>query len=292
MEKQYIEFKKKRELGEILNDTFAFLRSQFKPLMTTFFKIVGPYLLVMLLAVGFYLYSFGSLMGDGITDNLGAFETVSALLAILVLLVSAIASYTLSQSTILYYIKSYTNGKGSHDFAEIKKEVYASFFPFIGLGFMTTLAVIAGLFMCCVPGVYLYVPLVLSFSILVFDHKSASDAFGYSFTLIKGYWWITFATIFVIMLVVGIAGYAFNIPALIYGWLRMGIFSGEVDVAQLDDYGFIDPIYILLNLLGTLGQFLMNVVTIIAVALIYFNLNERKNFTGTYEKIENLGSNI
>ncbi len=34
----YIEFKKKRELGSILGDTFAFLRTQFKPFFSAFFK--------------------------------------------------------------------------------------------------------------------------------------------------------------------------------------------------------------------------------------------------------------
>ena len=42
MKADYIEFKKQRELGDILTDTFAFLRSEFKPFFTTFFKIVGP----------------------------------------------------------------------------------------------------------------------------------------------------------------------------------------------------------------------------------------------------------
>ena len=57
---EYIEFKKKRELGEVLSDTFAFLRSQFKPFFTTFFKIVGPYLLVMMICLGLYMYFAGN----------------------------------------------------------------------------------------------------------------------------------------------------------------------------------------------------------------------------------------
>jgi len=50
MNNPFIELKKKRELGDILSDTFAFLRSQFKPFFSTFLKIVGPYLLVITLA--------------------------------------------------------------------------------------------------------------------------------------------------------------------------------------------------------------------------------------------------
>ena len=41
MHTDFIEFKKKRELGDVLSDTFAFLRSQFKPFFNVFLKIVG-----------------------------------------------------------------------------------------------------------------------------------------------------------------------------------------------------------------------------------------------------------
>ncbi|MFT5738606.1 MAG: hypothetical protein ACI9SG_002963, partial [Maribacter sp.] len=47
MKSNYIEFKKQRELGEILSDTFAFFRNEFKLFFTIFFKIVGPFLAAM-----------------------------------------------------------------------------------------------------------------------------------------------------------------------------------------------------------------------------------------------------
>ena len=36
---------------------------------------------------------------------------------------------------------------------------------------------------------------------------------------------------------------------------------------------------------------LLNIISIIAGVFIYFNLNEKKNFTGTYERIQSLGGN-
>jgi hypothetical protein len=68
----------------------------------------------------------------------------------------------------------------------------------------------------------------------------------------------------------------------------MGIFSGEIDAEGMMDI-FKDPIYILLNVISTLAQFLLNLISIIAGVFIYFNLNEKKNFTGTYERIDSLG---
>ncbi len=285
----YIEFKKQRELGEILTDTFAFLRTQLKPFLSTFFKIVGPYLLVMLLAFALYFYSFSSVLNFNVQTSYEGFDPILMIIAILALVVTSIAAYVMSQATVLYYIKSYANNKGTTDFDEIKKEVYGSFWNFIGLGFLVGLSVMVGFMFCFFPGIYLIVPLSLTFSILVFNQKGVSEAFSYSFTLVKDNWWITFASIFVVGIIVGVAGYAFSLPAAIYSWVKMGVFSGEVDAVTMMD-GFFDPIYILLNLLATFFKFLLNLISVVAGVFIYFNLNEKKNFTGTYERIQNLGN--
>lgn len=289
MKSNYIEFKKQRELGEILSDTFAFFRNEFKPFFNTFFKIVGPFLAVMVVSLVLYLYfagnTFNLLLLDSSMD-VANFTTI-ALLG-LVYILSIVAVYTMSQSTVLHYIKSYSNGKGNTDFETIRKEVYDTFWSFIGLGIMVGLSCLVGFMLCIIPGIYLYVPLSLAFCILVFNRMNASDAYSYSFNLVKDEWWMTFATIFIIGIIIGIATYVFAIPTAIYQWIKMGIFSGEIDAEGVMDI-FKDPIYILLNVIGTVAQFLLNLISIIAGAFIYFNLNEKKNFTGTYERIENLG---
>lgn len=290
---EYIEFKKQRELGDILSDTFAFIRSEFKPFFTTFFKIVGPYLLVMMICFALYLYFAGDLFTsilEGADAN--SFDEIGNLATTFVVavlyLISTITVYVMSQSTALHYIKSYANGKGQTNFDEIKSDVYKRFGSFLGLGFLVALSVMVGIFICCIPGVYLWVPLALSFSILVFDQMGASESYGHSFKLIKDEWWMTFATLFVVVIIVSIASYAFSIPTAIYQYAKMGILSGEVDAENMGEI-FQDPIYLFLSMISTLAQFLLNLISVIAGAFIYFNLNEKKNFTGTYERIKALG---
>ena len=79
----------------------------------------------------------------------------------------------------------------------------------------------------------------------------------------------------------------FSIPTAIYTYAKMGIFSGEIDPESLNS--FVDPVYIIINLISTLFSILLNLIPIIASALIYFHLNEKRNFTGTYERISNIG---
>lgn len=289
--KTYIEFKKKRELGDILSDTFAFLRNEFKPFFNTFLKIVGPYLLVMVICMALYMYFAGNsfnnlLLGAG--SNNEAINFATLFVVGFLYIIAVLVVYVMSQSTTLHYIKSYANGKGQINFDEIKSDVYKKFGSFIGLGFLVGISVVVGFMLCFIPGIYLWVPLALSFSILVFSDKGATDAYGESFALVKDEWWITFATLLIIGIIVGVANYAFSIPAQIYQIAKMGIFSGEMDAETVVDI-FKDPIYLLLNIISAVAQFLLNLISVVAGAFIYFNLNEKKNFTGTYEKIQNLG---
>ncbi|MGJ8734705.1 MAG: hypothetical protein ACSHW4_16235, partial [Cellulophaga sp.] len=198
-------------------------------------------------------------------------------------------AYAMAQSVTLHYIKSYVENNGVINFDQIKSEVYSTFWKFIGLAFLVGICVIVGLMFCLIPGIYLYVPLTLAFSILIFNQKSVGDAFSDSFSLVKDYWWITFATLLVVGIVVAVAGYAFSVPSAIYMYAKMGVFSAEIDPSNMGDT-LIDPIGIFINVIAALFQYLLGIITVVAGALIYFDLNERKNLTGTMERIKSLGN--
>jgi hypothetical protein len=243
----------------------------------------------MVVSLVLYLYVAGDSLNLMVFDaDINATNLATTAVVSFVYILSLVAVYTMSQSTVLHYIKSYANGKGTIDVETIRKEVYESFWSFIGLGIMVGLSFGIGLMFCIIPGIYLYIPLSLAFCVLVYNRMGVSDSYSYSFTLVKEEWWMTFATIFVVGIIVVIASYVFAIPTVIYQWVRMGIFSGQIDAEGMTDM-FKDPIYILLNVISTLAQFLLNLISIIAGVFIYFNLNEKKNFTGTYERIDSLG---
>ncbi|WP_276165896.1 hypothetical protein [Zobellia alginiliquefaciens] len=284
--KQYIEFKKQREMSQILSDTFGFLRNEFKSFFGVFFKIIAPYLVVMLISYGFYMFQVGDLMSLSLGGSESIINGMAIFMIALIFIIATVTTYVLAQATTLFYIKSYIKNNGAIDFSEIKQNVYGSFWKFIGLGFLFVICVGAGLIFCIIPGVYLYVPLVLSFSILAFDEKSITDAFSDSFTLVKEYWWITFASLFVVFIIVMVAGSAFALPGTIYSFAKTSILPGEMDA---ENFNFADPVSIILGIISKLAQFLLHLISIVASVLIYFDLNEKKNFTGTFERIKNLG---
>ncbi|MBU2946927.1 hypothetical protein [Zobellia uliginosa] len=284
--KEHIQFKKQREMSQILSDTFGFLRNEFKTFFGVFFRIIAPFLAVMLISYGFYMFQIGDVMSLTMGGSTSLINGFAVFMVALVFILATVTTYVMAQATTLFYIKSYIKNNGVIDFTEIKENVYDSFWKFIGLGFLVAICVGVGFLFCFLPGIYLYVPLVLSFSILAFDGKSISDAFSDSFTLVKDYWWVTFASLFVVGIIVMVAGYAFALPGTIYSYAKMGILSGEMDA---ENFTIADPISIILGIISTLAQFLLHIISVVASVLIYFDLNEKKNFTGTFERIKNLG---
>ncbi|MET2984511.1 hypothetical protein [Aureibaculum conchae] len=290
----FIEFKKERDLGAIINDTFKFIRENWKSYFSAVIKIAGPFILVgSILMVLFFSYYIGAvgdmagMTGDGNpSEFFGVFGTLFGWLGLLML--AAMVVYIMVSLTALYYIKSYISNNGVADFSEIRSNTFKNIWKFLGLGILIVLMVGFGAILCYLPGIYLWVVLSLATSILVFEGKSVGDSISHSFTLIKGQWWNTFGVLLVVTILVGVLGYAFSVPAFVYQMIDQGTALGSDDPSEV--FGiFSDPIYIGLNVISYIGKFVLSSITLIASVFIYYDLNEQKNLTGTIEKIDSLG---
>ena len=118
--------------------------------------------------------------------------------------------------------------------------------------------------------------------------RSSSDAFSQSFTLANADFWTAFGSFIVLGIIYYILGMIFSLPSVLYALVSTGIMSGEIDPANLNSFSA-DPIIILLNVLNTFFQFLLNIILMVAGAVIYFHLHEKTNFTGTYDRISEIG---
>lgn len=291
-----IEFKKERDLGAIINDTFQFIRENWKDYFTAVFKIVGPVLLIgaaiLVFAMVSYSGSIQSLLGGnlGESDPSAAMDSMFGMFGwIFVMFLVFGIVYTLLAEVSLFYIKSYIENNGVANFNDIKENTYKNIWKFIGLGILSILMILVGYVLCFLPAFYIGIVLSLAMPIMVFESKSIGDTISHCFNLIKSEWWNTFGVVLVIGLLVSILGFVFSIPALIYQLISMGISMGAEDPSAMMGI-FEDPIYLVLNLVSYLGKFLFYSITLVSSAFIYFDLNEQKNYTGTFEKIDSLGS--
>ena len=288
----YIEFKKERDLGAIISDTFKFIRENWKDFFSTLVKIAGPFIIggaiLVAIAFSYYMGVVGEFQGSiGSNDPNAIFSFMGPMFGWLALLFFIfMIVYIIVSLTSLYYIKSYINNGGAANFEEVKSNTFKNIWKFIGLGFLIAIMLAVSYILCFLPIIYMWVVLSLATSIMVFENKGIGDTISHCFVLIKEQWWNTFGVLIVITILVSILGYIFSVPSLIYQLIRTGIMpSDPTESLNL----FKDPVYIALYILSYIGKFIFSSITLIATVFIYYDLNEQKNLTGTIEKIDSLG---
>ncbi len=291
MNKPYIEFRKQRDFSSILSDTFGFIRNEFKPFIKTVINIAGPAIVVFMIALAAYNYVSGDVLnfssfGEPSFNSSSVFVIITTAIFYLV---SAIAAYILTVASVLFYIKSYVDNKGVVDPTEVKTNVHKSFWSFLGLSFLKGITLFIAALLCFLPVFYAMIPMAIVFSIYVFEPKrSTSDAYSQSFKLVNIDFWTAFGAFLILGVIYYVLGMVFSIPTVIYTLISTGVFSGEIDPANMSTFSQ-DPILIFLNVLNTFFQFFLNIILIVGGAIIYFHLHEKTNFTGTYDRISEIG---
>ncbi|WP_127844148.1 hypothetical protein [Psychroflexus aestuariivivens] len=292
MNNNYIKFKQKRDLGATISDTFAFIRNEYKAIFRLYFRHVGVVLLLLVAASTYYQYqslniTTGSQFGNSsflseLLPNLG--------IAFIAMIVLSIVYYSLTICTISGLIKSYVNNQGEINEDEVRDLVNQKFLKMSGVIVLIGIILIVAFMLCFLPGIYLMVPFSLVVYVMIFQNKGFSDAVTESFKLIKDNWWITFATILVIGILISVISSVFQLPAVIL--TAMETFTklqSEDPSTVLVDLSS-NALYIVFNVIGNLAQYILGLVTIIALSFIYFNLNEIHNKTGTLEDIDQIGN--
>jgi hypothetical protein len=282
MQDQYIQFKKQRELGEIISVTFKFLRENYKTLIKSITQVVAPTFILLIAALAYYTYTVAG-------SPLAAMEGKSEefLISFFILAVTLLLFYASLYGTVLHYIKSYIENKGTVDEAEVKTGAQDDLGKLFMVFIISAAIVFTGLILFIIPGIYLMVPFSLAAMVLVFNKMSLGDSISHGFSLVKDHWWTTFFSIVVVWLLVYVIGLVFQLPLIIYTFVKMFAVAQEGSLA--DPVSYSDWIFILLNVVSSVIQYLLSSIFVIALAFIYFNLNEHKNLTGTYETIDKLG---
>ncbi len=287
-------FRKEREFGEIISDSFLFFTKNRKDLTRIFLKYIGPYVLLMVVTSTFYQYKTGDIFNNidfinpdpdfvinSFTDNF---------LALALFFISSIIASIMTYATVLHSIKSFVQNNGSLIDAEISAGIKNDFFRILGYTILAGLVCFIGFMLCFFPGVYLTIVLAPGLAIMIMEDISVSDAFSKAFKLIKDNWWITFATILVFSILVSILGFIFQLPTFIYAMvesLTVASNSPEDPSALGDIYQ--NWFYLLMSAITVIGQYFLSIFSVVMVALVYFNLSEKQEFKGTYDQIDQIG---
>jgi hypothetical protein len=282
--------KKERSLGEIISDSFGFVRTYFTETKEVFKKFILPTLVVLLLSSIFLEYSRQQFMQGVFDENNFELLTggITSAIALVLNVLFQIGFYIVSYISILAFMKQKAD-KATFSLEAINDTIRKDFLRVFGLVFVGVIIVVIGFFFLLIPGIYLLVPISLLAPIAVIGGKDFSASFTEAFRLIKENWWITFATILIFSLILSFASVIFQVPLIIYYVVKM-IAGGGIEDPETMFGNDTDWVLILLTIIGQLGGFIFNLITVVMTGLIYYNLNEYHNNSGTIEDIESIGN--
>ena len=278
--KEQFELRKQRDFGQVFNDTFAFFKNNLKPLLRALFVICGFFMLsgaVSSMATYLHFSSPMAYTADGYPYN--RMRSIRYILNIVTMsLISVLTQYSISLVT-LCYMAIYREHKGRQGtVAEVWGYFKYYFRRVFGASLLLGMLTLLGFLCCVLPGIYFTVVFSLVPSIMVMENTTLSDAFGKSFRLISGKWWLVFGVIFVIGLLVGIANSIAGVPLGIVPVVSRFVTNQAVTA----------PLIIFFSILRSLLVVTYTLISI-AITLCYFSLSEEKEGTGLMARIGDFG---
>ena len=275
-----VEFKKRRDFGQVINDTFTFIRQNIKPLIKTYFTFCGLFVLASMATLLLQQFKMVNVIntvgGMRHTRGIGLYG-----IEYFLSLIFSFASYSSMTVAILSYIAIYVQkGNQTPTLDEVWGFFKYYFFRVFGSSFLLMLLLIIGFMFCLVPGFYLFPFIAMMFPIMVIENSSLSYSFSRSFSLIKENFWVTFGTLIIVWIIVYACTTLIVLPTSLFNMLAM--FSSKNPQMSL-------TLTLITTVLQSLCQ-VFTIVPIITISLMYFNLVEEKESVGLMERISNFGN--
>ncbi len=272
-----IEFRKVRDFSGILNATFEFIRRNFKIILKSTVFIVGPFILIAGVFGGLYQSTLFSMRTEmNATSFIIPFVLyyISLVLAVMVLVI-------VNYSIVDEYINSDLQ---TIEIENVWQSVKRNFGKIVltGIGFVF-IVIIATIFLI-IPGIYFGITLCTIFMIRIFEKKGFFDSISRCMYIIKNNWWFTFGLVIVLGLIQGFLGFIFYVPTYIA--MIFTALSG-IGYQQSGNGSSSSVLFIITSIISSFGLIFYS-ISVVGIALQYFNLVERKEATGLMAKINTI----
>jgi hypothetical protein len=275
-----LEFRRQREFGEIISDTFLFIKQNFKPLMKVFFYLCGFFILASILSAVTHILGAGNVKNlNSATSPMQAYSNIFSWSYALVMLFY-LGTYTAVTVSTLSYIAVYIE-KGN--LPPSPEEVWAYFKYYflrvIGSTIPITILMILAFICCIIPGFYVFPALSIFYAVMIFENGSFKYSFGRAFKLANLDWWATAGAMIIIWIITYAAFVIPSLPTMILGMVSM-FTKGPSGTGTT------------LLIISTIIQYLSYVfmmIPLIGVSLCYFNLAERLESGGLLARIDKIG---
>jgi hypothetical protein len=306
---EHIEFEKTRDFGMIFNDSFAFVRQNFKALALCLIFIPLPILLIsgFLIAESManIMKPFMSMVSQGaeykpqsedIAKLFSGFLSPSFLSAIVASVIGSMLLY----GTTTIFVRNYVRGQ-SLEVSEVWQGIVSNFGTLAStslgggllMGLFISLTAIMNMLPCLgtigwiILILFLAVLMQLLYPIRFEENWGLFDAITRGRELLKGHWWQSVGLFLVMYIIVAIMASIFSAPAQIYMQMVMpsAMKNGVMDPTQL--VGTFKVFFYIAMLLGQFSALLYSLI-LITFYFQYFSLVEEKEGQGLSGRIEGI----
>lgn len=277
-----MELRKLRNFSDNINDTFQFIKQEFKPLLGCYVAICGIFIVLSSVIGG--LYQRDSMVGfmrifKGLDYQQRGLGDVFNLNYFLILFLGTL-SYVIMHIVVAVYFKLYNQkGKVSPTIEEVWKATLRYIVPIFFYSIIYGIITFISVFFCLVPFFYFAVVFAPFTLIYVVEEVSFGEGFSRCFNLIRDNYWESLGIYFISYLI-------YSISAGIIGFI-VSLLAGGISYLTTKDLAAVTGIFT-----GTLNIFthIFYVIFAVSVALNYYNLVERLDGSGLLERIDSLGS--
>ena len=278
MQQPKIEFRQVRDFGEVINDTFVFIKQNFKPMMKSVITISGIF------AIGFSVVSILAFLnlkelikGGGLSNPTERVEnTLSATIPVYIF--TFLVFFMVSLATLCYIAVYVEKNKETPTITEVWSYTKYYFLRYLGSNILAFLMLILGFVCCVLPGFYLWPISSLITTAIILENGGISYSFSRGFKLVKENWWSSFGTLIILSIIYYACTMAVSIPFLLAG-------SG----ASFLTPDFSQPVILIIiqNVIGAFALYFV-MIPIIGVALLFFSLVEQKESEGLMQRIQSV----
>lgn len=268
MTEKEIQFRKKREIGDIFSDTFIFIRQEIEPISRLVTIYVLPFILLYAVV---HVYLQKNVINkidftntEALLSNIGPVYLNMFLFALFGLFVQSLLI-----ATYYTFIEAFVKkGNSNFDLAEITPQLFSNGLLAIGAGFAIFIVVIIGFMLCFVPGIYFANTLSLAIIILIFEKKGLVQALQRSAFLVKAQWWNTLLINITGIIMIWVASLIMSLPMIFTG-LTVDIFNPPATPIEYPEW------YWIVIGLSTAVSSVLYIIPYTFLAFQYFNLDER-----------------
>ena len=262
-----INFNQVRGFSDSITLTFNFIKQEFKPLLRSFAVIALP---VVFIGLFFMSYSARESLITIVQPDQYAGSSLDMLTNSLLTNLLTMVIYFWMSLIGIAYIRVYQD-KVAVMWRNLGKSLLWAV--------IYLLMVVFGMILFIAPGIYLGVVFGFVFYYMILENRSISAGMSGSRELLKGKWWNFFGYVIVLQLIVGGLSYIFSIPYLVLTFKT--IFTQQLP-------GIYETTFSLL--FANLGQSLLQLISVVGIAVRFFTYLEQKEHTGLLSKIGQIGN--